>query len=85
MRSITSDDIGAVGETLERVCKQRDILKVENEALRGIIEDQQRKRLEEIDQLRAMRAMITDLRDEAEEFTDGVIESARSLRARALA
>ena len=71
MRSSTSDDIGAVGETLERVCKQRDILKVENEALRGIIEEQQRRRLEEIDQLRAMQAMISDLRVEISAITEG--------------
>jgi regulator of replication initiation timing len=71
MRSITSDDIGAVGETLERVCKQRDILKVENEALRGIIEEQQRRRLEEIAELRAMQAMITDLRVEISAITEG--------------
>jgi len=71
MRSITSDDIGAVGETLERVCKQRDILKVENEALRGIIEELQRRRLEEIAELRAMQAMVTDLRVEISAITEG--------------
>ena len=51
--------------------KERDILKVENEALRGIIEEQQRRRLEEIAELRAMQAMITDLRVEISAITEG--------------
>ena len=75
MRSITSDDIGAVGRALESVCKQRDILKVENEALRGIIEDLQRKRLEDIDELaahsREMRAIITYLTDKLKAVMEG--------------
>ena len=59
---VTGEPLFNLWDTNKDLAKQRDILKVENEALRGIIEDLQRKRLEEIDELKAMRAMITDLR-----------------------
>ncbi len=59
---VTGEHLFNLWDTNKDLAKQRDILKVENEALRGIIEDLQRKRLEEIDELKAMRAMITDLR-----------------------
>ena len=59
---VTGAHLFNLWDTNKDLAKQRDILKVENEALRGIIEDLQRKRLEEIDELKAMRAMITDLR-----------------------
>ena len=59
---VTGEHLFNLWDTKKDLAKQRDILKVENEALRGIIEDLQRKRLEEIDELKAMRAMITDLR-----------------------
>ena len=59
---VTGEHLFNLWDTNKALAKQRDILKVENEALRGIIEDLQRKRLEEIDELKAMRAMITDLR-----------------------
>ena len=59
---VTGEHLFNLWDTNKDLAKQRDILKVENEALRGIIEDLQRKRLEEIDELKTMRAMITDLR-----------------------
>ena len=51
--------------------RAHDILKVENESLRELIDELQRKRLEEIDELKAMRAMITDLRVELSAITEG--------------
>ena len=67
---VTGEHLFNLWDTNKDLAKQRDILKVENEALRGIIEDLQRKNLEEIDQLRAMRAMITDLRVQLSAITE---------------
>ena len=51
--------------------RAHDILKVENESLRELIDELQRKRLEEIAELRAMQAIITDLRVEVSAITEG--------------
>ncbi len=66
----TGEHLFSLWNTNKDLAKQCDILKVENEALRGIIEDLQRKNREEIDQLRAMRAMITDLRVQLSAITE---------------
>jgi hypothetical protein len=67
--------MGEVGRVLEIVCKQRDTLKFENEALREIIKDLNRKRLADIDELTAhsqeMRAIVTDLTDKLKAVMEG--------------